>query len=51
LKTNSSRVKEIKGVPDWMGYWFIAFQNGIMGDIEYPEIGHWQTDGKQQISS
>lgn len=41
LKTNPEAVKEIKGVPDWMGYWFTAFQNGIMGNIEYPNIDHW----------
>ena len=33
LKSNDNKVGRIKGVPQYIGYWIVAFQNGIMGDI------------------
>ena len=45
LKSNYDTANEADGVNLGVGYSMIAFQNGIMGNIENPTVENWLKDG------
>jgi len=51
LKSNLKTAEDTEGVGLSLGYGIIAFQNGIMGNIENPSVEHWQVDGKSNFSA
>ena len=50
LKTNRQEAKDYQGIPNWLGYFFLAFENGI-GNISSPSLNEWTNVTDSTISS
>jgi len=50
LKSNLSDVEGFKGIPTAIGYFFIAFENGI-GNIASPSVDDWELTAETKFSA